>query len=242
MKFPVLYLVIALMGSSGLFAQTGYNADNESQGRNPSLQYAFQQLNSKRLRPVEKANIVGSPFLSEGFMKTEIYSEGGLEGHAYSRYDGYNEEVQLKKDLGDSEISMLLQRANIYCVVGGKTIVFREYYDKKGKFQQGHLFKIFETDDITLFERKMKKYKDGKEAVNSLQMSVPNKFVAGSELYFMKDGEKIQFLKTSKKEIVGLFKDDAKKAEAVKKFISGNGLNLKATKDVLQLFNYYKTL
>ena len=83
------------------------NADLDAVGRNPNLDFIFQQYRNQK-DVVSLANIQGSPFLDEDFVKTGIYSPDGLEGYVYSRYDAYNEEVQLKRYLGQKKIETLL--------------------------------------------------------------------------------------------------------------------------------------
>ncbi|MGB3150184.1 MAG: hypothetical protein WBB27_05930 [Maribacter sp.] len=237
------FMFIGLYMTSVAQVPANYNADNESFGMQPMLQYAFQQLGSKTVKGLEEVDIIGSRYLSETFVKTAIHSEGGLEGHTFSRYDGYNDEVQLKKSLNDNEVLVLLKRADIYAVSGGTTIVFKKFYDKKGKLERGHLFKLIETENLMLFERKIKRYKEGKQAVNSLQMSVKSRFIADSELYYLKKGEeKIRFLKTSKKEVLDLFKDEVEKADKVEEYISNNNIKIKDSSDILRIFNFSETL
>ncbi|MFS4467045.1 hypothetical protein [Maribacter sp. 2210JD10-5] len=246
MKNYVLSVALTVIGCLYSSAQVpaNYNADNESFGMQPMLQYAFQQLNSKTIRGLEETDIIGSRYLSEEFKKTAIYSgDGNLEGYAFSRYDGYNDEIQLKKNLSDDDISVLLRRADIYCMVGNTAIVFKKYYDKSGKLQRGHLFKLRETDNLILYERKIKNFKEGKRAANSLQMNVKSRFVGDSELYFMKKGDdKIQYLKTTKKGVIGLFKEDTDKVAAIKQHISDKNIKIKESDDIVRIINYYETL
>ncbi len=240
MKHLILIIATVLSGCSFAFGQNPSTA-NFSRGNadNPMLDFIFQQYRNQKEK---KTEVVGSPFLNENFEKAAIYSTDGIEGYVYARYDGYNDEIQLKENLIDEEIKMLLQRKDIHCVLNGTEIIYTEYYDKKNESEQGYLYKVFESKDITLFERKMKKYKDGKKATTSLEITVPNKFVVETEFYYTNSKEKtVRFLKPSKKNILELFEDD-KKAEAIKKFISKNNLKLKETKDIIRIFDYYKTL
>ncbi|QLG46076.1 hypothetical protein [Costertonia aggregata] len=225
-------------------APSNYNADNESFGMQPALQYAFQQLNSKSLKNLDKTNIKGSPFYREGFVKGLIYSQDGLEGQGFMRYDGYNDEVQLKSSTTDTTIFKLTQSKDLHCILGKEKVVYRKYFDKNDEVVEGHLFELVRSDDIVLYERRMKKYKEGKEATTSFELPVANRFVLQTELYYSNQKDKeIRFLKPSKKKVLDLFKTEDKiKNDKLKKFISGNRLNYKDARDVVQIFYYYDNL
>ncbi|MGB5822033.1 MAG: hypothetical protein WBG90_21300 [Saonia sp.] len=245
MKYVFTCFILIVASGFCSFAQDigATNADLTAVGRNPGLDFIFQQYRNQRNKEVPRANIVGSPYVWEEFKKGPIYSQDGLEGYAYIRYDGYNEEVQLKKYQEDEELQKLLPRLDIYCKVDGQEILFREFSDKKGELKKGHLFKLAEADGITVYQRKAKKYKEGKKGATSLEMTVPDKFVDEFELYVGTGNEKgtISFIKPSKKEILKLFKDEDKTGK-VKKFISGSNLDLKDAKDIAQIFMYYNNL
>ncbi|WP_394747238.1 hypothetical protein [Spongiimicrobium salis] len=217
------------------------NADLDAVGRNPNLDFIFQQYRNQK-DAIPLTNIQGSPFLEENFVKTAIYSPDGLEGYAYSRYDGYNEEVQLKKFLGQKKIETLLKREDIYCVRNKETIVYTPYFDKKQNRLQGHLFQRMATDELVIYERMRKRFKEGKEAKTSLEIPVPDKFVEASEFYVKKKESKVLFLKRSKKALLELFKDDPGKQEALKAYITKNRINLKKGEGMLKVLSYYQEL
>ncbi len=245
MKRSFFYITLGLLSGQSVLAQgADYNADNESFGNQPMLQYAFQQLSSKSLQKIDEANIKGSPFYRRGFLEGSIYSKDGLEGKSLMRYDGYNDEVQIKINPKDTAIVKLTQNKDIYCVLGREKIVYREYFNKDGEAINGHLFKLAEADDLALYERRMKKYKEGKAATTSFEVPVASRFVLQTELYYLdKDENKIRFFKPSKKNLMTLFKtDDKTKNEKLKKFISGHNLNHKDTRDIVQVFYFYNNL
>ncbi|MBS9461731.1 hypothetical protein LV716_11760 [Flagellimonas sp. HMM57] len=246
MKRSFFYPALGLLLGQSIIAQApaNYNADNESFGNQPMLQYAFQQLNSKTAKKFDETNIRGSRFYRRGFLEGSIYSKDGLEGKNLMRYDGYNDEVQIKISPSDTTIVMLTQNKDIYCVLGREKIVYREYFDKDGEAIYGHLFKLAETDDLALFERRIKKYKEGKAATTSFEVPVASRFVLQTELYYLdKKDNKIQFFKPSKKNLVAMFEtDDKTKNDKLKKFISSSRLNYKDTKDIVQVLYYYNNL
>nr|WP_299343342.1 hypothetical protein [Allomuricauda sp.] len=245
-KYIACITIGQLIGQS-ILAQVpaNYNADNESFGMLPMLQYAFQQLNSKSMEALDKkVNYKGSPYVIRTFVKGRIYSGDGLEGEAYLRYDGYNDEVQLKSSVEDSIILKLTQNDDIYCVLGREKVFFKEYYDKNDEVNQGHLFQLAEIDEMVLFERRRKIYKEGKEATTSFELPVANRFVLERQLYCSnKEDGKIKFFKPSKKSLLNLLaSEDKEKNNKMKSFLSKSRLNLKDPKDVVQVFYYYNTL
>ncbi|MEM1003697.1 MAG: hypothetical protein AAGH46_13710, partial [Bacteroidota bacterium] len=240
---------LVLVGNLVCFAVSaqipvGYNADNESFGMQPMLQYAFQQLNSKSLNSLgAKVNYKGSPFVIRTFVKGRIFSNDGYEGEAYLRHDGYNDEIQLKSSVQDSLILKLVQNDSIYCFLGNDKVLYREFYDKKGELHRGHLYQLIETDTMVLFERRNKIYKEGKAATTSFELPVANRFILERELYVLdKEEQKINYFKASKKKILELFSNEKQKAQSIKGFLSKNRLSYKDPKDVKRVFSYYNTL
>ena len=106
------------------------------------------------------------------------------------------------------------------------------------------MFQLAESDDLTLFERRIKKFKEGKAATTSLEVPVASRFVLQTELYYLdKEDDKIRFFKPSKKNLVAMFEtDDKTKNDKLKKFISSSRLNYKDTKDIVQVLYYYNNL
>ncbi|BFP41904.1 hypothetical protein FGF1_27490 [Flavobacteriaceae bacterium GF1] len=245
MDSKLFLTAIFSMGCHCLFSQipANYNADNESFGMQPMLQYAFQQMASRQLKDGDDRSIKGSRFLNRNFDIGTIYSKDGVEGQAYMRYDAYSDEVQLKIDDTDSTSLILNKDKNIYCLLSGKKMFFKSYFNKRNTVTEGYLFQIAETDSLVLFERRIKRYKDGKAATTSFELPVASRFVSERELYYEdKNDQTIRFLKTNKKAIVGLFEGSTSKASKIKGFINKNRLDLNDPKKVAQIFYYYNTL
>ena len=119
-----------------------------------------------------KWTLRGSRFLNRNFAVGDIYTNEGLEGRAYMRYDAYNDEVELKLRDTDSSGFMLKKDKNIYCVLSGKEMYYKSYFNKKNEIKDGYLFKVAETDSLALFERRLKRFKDGKEPATSFELPV----------------------------------------------------------------------
>ena len=222
----------------------GVNADNSAVGRNPRLDFAFQEIRNKK--PFDNGfRVTGSAYFHEDFRKASIYSSDGLEGILYVRYNGYADLIQIRPRSENEEAQMLLPRKDIYCVLEATRISFERYYDKKGDYTEGYLFTLFELDDMTLYEKRAKLFKEGKEGVTSLELDVPNRYVESRELYVGRtdDGkERIHFLKSTKKEILKLFESEPDATKKLKRFITDKGLKLKDSKEVIRVFRYYESL
>ena len=245
MDFKHFLLPCFIAGVQSILPQApaNINADNGSFGKQPMLQFAFQQLASKQLKRTEDFNIKGSRFLNRNFEMGAIYSREVLKSKSYMRYDAYNDEVQIKINDSDTTNLVLRKDEDIYCVLSGKKMYYKNYYNKKKQIKGGYLFKIAETDSLILFERRLKRFKDGKEPVSSFELPVASRFVSGRELYYEnKNSAKVYYLHTNKKAIFGLFNHNDTKAAKIKEFISKSKLNLKEPKSVAQVFFYYNTL
>lgn len=242
----MLGLILSTMATAQLATSnfSGSNADLDVTGRNPRLDFAFQQVRNQR--PIEnKIKIQGSAFFHEDFRKASIHSKDGLEGTLYLRYDGYRDQFEIKPISEDEETQVLLPREDIFCVINGEAAKFKSYNDKKGRFKQGYLFELADMGDMILYEKRAKLFKEGKKARTSLELNVPNRFVESKQLFLGKiDGgkEEIEFFKASKKEVYALFDAEPETSKKVKQFVSKNKLNLKESGDVAKVLRYYSTL
>ena len=223
---------------------SGSNADLDATGRNPRLDFAFQQVRNQS--KIEKKIVIqGSAFIHEDFRKASIYSNDGMEGVLFLRYDGFRDQFEIQPVSDDEETQVLLPREDIYCVINGATAKFKSYNDKKGNYNEGYLFVLADTKDMVLYEKKAKLFKEGKEARTSLELDVPNRFVETTQLFLGKkegDKEEIVFFKASKKGVYGLFDEDPETGKKIKQFVSDKRLNLKEPEDVAKVFRYYSTL
>jgi len=244
----IVIIIIAMNSSMGQdlpFANfSGGNVDGDAQGGNPGLSFVFQQWRNEQLSNKEdKLEYEGSPYWTENFQKTAVYSADGLEGNVFTRYDGYNEEVQLRTSLNAPKTLMLVKTKDFYCEVNGERIVYMNYYTKKGEYKEGHLFELLNTPELSIFERRLKRFKEGKEAGSSFELAVPNKFITATEYFYSANGEvDAQFLKPAKKNILALFNGDSEKQKKVKTFISKNNIRFKNSEDFKKVFAYYNTL
>ncbi|WP_435623252.1 hypothetical protein [Flagellimonas sp.] len=247
-KIPLMILALGICSVSIAQLPTsnfsGSNVDLDVTGRNPRLDFAFQQVRNQN-RIEKKIQIQGSAFFHEDFRKASIYSEDGIEGVLFLRYDGFRDQFEIQPVSDDEETQVLLPREDIYCVINGTPAKYKRYYDKKGNFKEGYLFEMANLNDMVLYEKKEKVFKEGKEARTSLELNVPNRFVESREMYLGKkngDEEDIQYFKASKKGIYALFEGDTETSEKIKQFVSKNRLNLKESADIARVLRYYKTL
>ncbi len=223
---------------------SGSNVDGDVTGRNPRLDFAFQQVRNQK--PIEKKiKIEGSAFMHEDYRRASIYSKDGIEGTLYLRYDGFRDQFEIKPISEKEETQVLLPREDIYCVINGIPAKFKGYYNKKENFKEGYLFVLADIEGMVLYEKRSKLFKEGKDARTSLELNVPNRFVEDRELYLetKKEGKSdIQFFKSSKKEVYALFENDADGLKKIKKFVSEHKINLKESEGVARVFKYYRTL
>ena len=247
-KIPLIVLALSICAMSSAQLATsnfsGSNADLDATGRNPRLDFAFQQVRNQS-KIEKKIKIQGSAFFHEDFRKASIYSTDGKEGILFLRYDGFRDQFEIQPVTDEEETQVLLPREDIYCVINGATAKFKSYNDKKGNYKEGYLFVLVDAKDMVLYQKKAKLFKEGKEARTSLELDVPNRFVESTQLYLGKkegDKEAIGFLKASKKEVYALFDEDTETSKKIKQFVSDKRLNLKDPEDVAKVFRYYSTL
>ena len=193
-KIPLIVLALSICAMSSAQLATsnfsGSNADLDATGRNPRLDFAFQQVRNQS-KIEKKIKIQGSAFFHEDFRKASIYSTDGKEGILFLRYDGFRDQFEIQPVTDEEETQVLLPREDIYCVINGATAKFKSYNDKKGNYKEGYLFVLVDAKDMVLYQKKAKLFKEGKEARTSLELDVPNRFVESTQLYLgKKEGDK----------------------------------------------------
>jgi len=174
-------------------------------------------------------NIEGSPYFSEGFIAGMVYTENGDPYSAMLRYNGYNDQIELK-DMDKTIV--LLKRDYISATIGGQKYAIKKYKIKNSE-KQGY-FVVFNEGDIQLLLRQEKEFVDAKEASTSYGNKIPPKFVENSS-YYLKNADMAAVpTKLKKKDILKLLGNK----KGLVNFVNSNGLKLKNEAEVVKLLNF----
>lgn len=191
----------------------------------------------KKINAKTEENIVGSPYFIEKFLLSEIV---GVSIPVLIRYNGYKDEVEVKKD---DEI-YLLPKDSVYGEIvpkiGNYKIKFFKNGSLNGEHFSGYLFSLFSNNNVELLKRDKIVLQKAKEADNSYDMSVPPKYVKAKTEYLIKLNVDIfkEFPK-GKKELIALY--PAKKAE-IETFLKENKVSFKEEKDMVKITEFIASL
>ncbi|MDO6470143.1 hypothetical protein [Maribacter sp. 1_MG-2023] len=222
-------------GEAGLF-------DNAA-GGNPMMNLVMMDL---RNQPSSTANIkeeiMGSPYLTDKFIKSQVFYEDELQGTYFVRYNAMNSIIEIKDTNLEEEIAKkLYPDKNISVKYLNKTLRFITYINKKKETKNGYLSLILDKERFKLYHRLAVKYAEGKAAANSMVNAIPSRFAQFEEFYYKKqDIERIDYLPTSKNGILRIIDKDKK--EQVKTYLKENSFNYSNEEDLITIFEYINSL
>ncbi len=214
-------------------------------GNNPASEFFYSDMRMKFARMGEEVklgldDIEGTIFLNENFVLGVLYDNGEAFKRAYLRYDAYNDEVELKESSDSDTVRSMVKNAVYSCSIDGDIFVYADFTDKDGESKKGYLSVLVTGEDYLLFERRMKVFKEGKEAKTSLDNSFPHRFLDKTEYYVSVNGDAPVFLKTRKSDVLSMFSEEDQKN--IKDYFKEKRPNVKDGDDLLNLFTYANTL
>lgn len=216
-----------------LFTQSGSSIHN--------LMYAGID-GSSSAKAISTQNIKGSPFLAENFQKSNIYVNDQLLGSFYSRFNGFSQEIEIKKtNLAEEQYKALVKDENIRVVFDDKEIQYTTFIDEEGKVTKDYLISMVSGPNYNLYQRYTVKFVEGKEAANSMVNAIPARF-SNATAYYLKDlsSNLVSFIPTKKSKLLNLFSSDKKMQVAA--LIKNKGLNLKKESSLVQIMTFANTL
>ncbi|NER10502.1 hypothetical protein SAMN06265375_102523 [Muriicola jejuensis] len=187
-------------------------------------------------------NILGSPYLTDDFIKSKIYFGEDYIGDYYIRYNALNSEIEIKEtSLPEEEPKRLLANENVRVKYGSRELRFTTYINKKGETKNGFLSIIEQGKNFTLYQRLAVKYSEGKTAVNSMVNDIPSRYAHFVEYYYQKEGvERIDQLATKKSAVLRILEKDER--ENVGDFLKDERIDLDEEKGLIRTFEYINTL
>lgn len=247
--YLLLTLVFLLSGFQG-YAQKKFDEVQSSiySGNNPQTMGYFEQFRSligtENISGNVTKNIKGSAYDNENFLKGTIVHEGKSYKNIWLRYNAYADEVEMKIHAPgdkDEEIHGFIKSPELSFVIGDEKVKYTEFLQKdKEEKSAGNVFVLYEGDHYSLYQRRVKIYKESKEATTSFHRPFPARFVDDTEYYLKVEGQTPVFVKPKLKSILS-FVDNAKKSD-VKNYIKKNDIDLKEGRGLAELMGYMDTL
>lgn len=222
----------------------GY-AEEYDIGNNPWMMNLYSDMRRKFARMGEEVDvnlddIEGSIYLDESFQLGALYQNGVVFKRIYMRYNGYNDEVELKVDLKSDRNWAMLKNVEYSCSINGDKFLYMQYVDGRGGTAEGYLTPMVQGSEYVLYQKRIKDFKDGKAAKTSLDKGFPNRFLDKTEYYVSVNGGKPEYIKTKKSEVLSVFSEEDQKK--IKQFIRDKQINLGDNLGLTNLFAYANTL
>ncbi len=239
----VLCIVIAHSGLAQVTgtAPRGDNILDAAQGGNPMLNLVMMDLRVKEKKTVDE-EILGSPYLTDEFIKSKVFLGEELVGEYFIRYNALNSEIEIKEtNLKEEKPKRLLANQDLRVKYGRRELRFITYINRKGETKNGFLSIIQKGKNFTLYHRLAVKYSEGKAAANSMVMPTPSRYAQFVEYYYQPEGaNRIDQLKQKKGALLKIL--DKEDKEVVKRFLKEEKINLNDEEDLIQTFEYINTL
>jgi len=220
-------------GEAGLFAA--------AQGGNPILNLAMMDIRPGNNTAID-SEILGSPYLTDNFIKSKVYFGEELVGDFYIRYNALNSEIEIKKtNLEEENPKRLLADRDLRVKYGMRELRFTTYITKKDETKNGFLSIIEDGNNYTLYHRLAVKYSQGKAAANSMVNDIPSRYAHFVEYYYKKKGvDRIDQLLQKKGSLLKIL--DKELRQEVSTFLKENKIDLGNEEDLIKTFEYINSL
>ncbi len=242
MKLKMFIISLFLLCNTGIYAQFGaFQNDNYSGATIQKLSDAANNNKSSIVKEESNdlSNIKGSPYENDDFVFGKAVDRLTDKSMGYYlRYNVYNDVIEMKVNLYDTEIIGLIKSLNYSAIINNKEYSYEIYSDDNKKTSEGYFILLSKGEKSSLYLKKTKEFKKGKKAQDSFHKDVSAKFT-GAEIFYYKKGRILKPLSTKKKELLLQLSD---KKDELNKFIKSKKVNLKNDKDLIKLMKYYDSL
>ncbi|QNJ97844.1 hypothetical protein [Constantimarinum furrinae] len=179
----------------------------------------------------------GTPYNHPSYLPGNVYKNNGLLATDVAlRYNAMADEIEIKESLttSDDDAKVLTKSPDIYVKINTDIYVFVPY---KGGIEGGGYFHVlYEGEKYDLFKKPSKKFTPEKKATTSITRDTPAKFSDRPVYYIVTKEGKFYELPASKSKKLKVF---AENRNAVKDYVSSNGLDLNNENDLIRVIKYY---
>lgn len=169
--------------------------------RNPLNDLMFSEVRTRNI--IIDPATVGSPYISEEFEPCSLYYKDELAEQLYYRYNGLNDEVELKESLTSEGIFSLNLDRNITLVSKDAILSLETLNTPKNGVRNGYVNRLYKGSTISLYERIKSKFSEGMRAQSSMVRSTPDKFSQFTQHYIQFEDQKLlEFIPTKKRKLI----------------------------------------
>lgn len=236
-----LLITLPLLGLAQQLNHTASTIETHTETWDDKFRNGLNDLmHKKHISSLENLeDIKGSQYFNKEFVLGKIFTEDNKISNNFAlRYNAYKDEIEIKTDTG---IEYIFQDNKISCLIDSEKYIYSSYVSNNKSVKQTYLIELFKGNELILFKRKVKKYKEAKKATTTLTSSFPAKFVDIVEYYFLYKNEKnALFIKQKNKSLLNSINPDYKRE--LKEFINNNKFNVNKEKDLIVFFKKYDSI
>lgn len=194
------------------------------------LDPAIRSKNSNNI--IDLSDINGSPYEKDAFSPGKAVTKNINNSKAFLlRYNIYNDVIEIQDE---KNLIGLIKSTNIYAIINGVEYHCEEFKAENNKTKKGYFILLSKGENISLFLRKTKDYKEPVQAKTSFHKNEPAAFI-DSESYYFKKGNEMTSLSQNKKKILQQFPEQE---DELNSYLKKEKINLKSEKDLIKLFSY----
>ncbi len=197
---------------------------------NDSGQHGKMQLQTKKGNSAN--GLAGSPYENEEFRAGKIVMEGNEPVNAYLRYDALNDEIEIKTEINQANISVLPDKRRTEYIIDSIKFLHKSI-PNNGKLVKGYFQEYFKGENMSLLKKLSATITEPYKAQTGYEKDRPRHIILQEKYY-------LSFVDGTNKE-VKLKKKDFKKAlpssKALNTYLSDN--KFKDIEDFVKMLEWY---
>lgn len=231
MKKYISLIVILLLSTAGLFAQSIYDLRNAIDFFESNKMQRGEYRNT-----ISEKDIEGSPYFNDAFTNGTIFTTQKIQYNDIPlRYNIFNDEMEFQTP--DNKILAIAAPEIVEKAVIGEYTFSNIPYKLGNKVKRAYFILLTE-GKVSLYARAEVIYQKPKEAA-AYKDPEPAKFVQRPHSYYLRLNEEPAVKVESKKDLIKFFTDHQKQVED---FIKGNKVKPSKEEKLIELIKYYNSL
>lgn len=226
MKKLIFFLALGIFGSQ-LIAQ---NIERDQFNIHLRMIDLDEKARSFGLNQAEYDAVIDQAYANPTFTLSQVYlSDRPMEKNTMARYNAFEDEIEIKKNIEDNQFSALSKDPNISIKIGLETYVL---VPLRGSNSDGGYFNVlYKGKNYDLYKKVTAKFNEPKAAETSYAKDRKPSF-SKNTTYFMVENGSFYELPSGKSKMMNVF---SKKKDEINKFVKQNKLDVRKDKDLAKI-------
>ncbi|WP_224485522.1 hypothetical protein [Robertkochia aurantiaca] len=178
----------------------------------------------------------GSPYLNEEFQVGKILVNGEAKITALLRYNGYNNEIQIKE--AEDKFGVIDKSSQYSAIIGNDRFEIRSYINNRDQVRTSY-FIVLNEGPVKLLLKPEIKLRRGKEAQTPYERDEAPRFFESFSYYLQQADEPAREIRLKRSQILSSLKGAKGKIE---KLVEDQDLSYKEEKDVIKIIEAYNAI